>query len=354
MTAPANHTLTLRRPDDMHLHVRDGAIMQTVVQDTARHCARAIIMPNLTPPVTTVEQAEQYKQRIEKAAGSGFEALMALYLTDDTDPQQIRDAKASDAVHGVKLYPAGATTNSDSGVTALHKVASVLEVMEEEGVPLLIHGEVTDADIDIFDREKRFIDTHMLWLSNKFPKLRMVFEHITTADAVEYVTDAPAHVVATITAHHMMFDRNDMLVGGIRPHYYCLPILKRGSHRAALVEAALSGTDSFFAGTDSAPHLQGRKESACGCAGCYTALIALSLYAQAFDEAGGLHNAHIARIFSRFMSEAGAAFYGLPRNEGTVTLEKADYIVPDRVSTAEGDIIPFLAGQHLPWRVHDV
>lgn len=303
-------SVTLARPDDWHLHVRDGEMLAAVLPDTARQFGRAIIMPNLKPPVTTTAMAQAYRERIVAAipAGAKFEPLMTLYLTDNTPPDEIRRARESGFVHGVKLYPAGATTNSDAGVTDIMKCAKTLEVMQETGMPLLVHGEVTDSSIDLFDREKVFIDRVMTPLRRAFPALKVVFEHITTKDAVDYIREAgvaPGLLGATITAHHLLYNRNAIFQGGIRPHYYCLPVLKRETHRVALVEAATSGNPRFFLGTDSAPHPKGLKEHACGCAGCYTALHALELYTEAFDKAGALDK------LEGFASFFGADFYGL-------------------------------------------
>lgn len=322
MNASVPASLTLARPDDWHLHVRDGAMLAAVLPHTARQFGRAIIMPNLKPPVTTTAQAQAYRERILAAvpAGMTFEPLMTLYLTDNTPADEIRRARESGCVHGVKLYPAGATTNSDAGVTdLLGKCAKTLEAMQEVGMPLLVHGEVTDPSIDLFDREKVFIDRVMEPLRRALPGLKVVFEHITTKDAADYVRDADAasgRIGATITAHHLLYNRNAMFLGGIRPHYYCLPVLKRETHRIALVEAATSGNPRFFLGTDSAPHAKGAKEAACGCAGCYTALHALELYAEAFDQAGALDK------LEGFASFFGADFYGLPRSAETVTLRR--------------------------------
>jgi len=342
--------ITLTRPDDWHLHVRDGAMLAAVLPHTARQFGRAIIMPNLRPPVTTTEQALAYRQRILAAlpAGAQFEPLMTLYLTDNTEPAEIRRARASGVVHGVKLYPAGATTNSDAGVTSLSKCAKTLEVMQELGMPLLVHGEVTDSEIDLFDREKVFIDRVMIPLRRDFPALKVVFEHITTQDAASYVRDAaaaPGTLAATITAHHLLYNRNAIFQGGIRPHYYCLPVLKRETHRLALVQAATSGSERFFLGTDSAPHAKGLKEHACGCAGCYTALHALELYAEAFDAAGALDR------LEGFASFYGADFYGLPRNAGTVTLRRENWTLPDEFLAGDQPVVPLRAGEAIGWRL---
>jgi len=340
--------ITLTTPDDWHLHVRDGDALASVLPFTARQFGRAIIMPNLTPPVTTTEQAVAYRQRILAAlpAQANFEPLMTLYLTDTTPPEEIVRAKASGQVFGVKLYPAGATTNSDSGVTDIAHCDETLAAMQSEGLPLLIHGEVTHDHIDIFDREAVFIEQVLTPLTARFPDLKIVFEHITTADAVEFVLAAGANVAATITAHHLLLNRNDLFVGGVRPHNYCLPVLKREQHREALVTAATSGNPKFFLGTDSAPHSRATKEAACGCAGSFTAPNALELYAQAFDNAG-----HIDRL------EAFAShfpdFYGLPRNPGLVTLERRAWQVPASYPYLDAElgeeIVPFMAGEQLDW-----
>ncbi|NYH97876.1 dihydroorotase [Cupriavidus plantarum] len=339
-------TLTISRPDDWHLHLRDGAALAAVLPDTARQFARAIIMPNLKPPVTTVEQARGYRERILAAlpAGMSFEPLMTLYLTDNLPPEEIKAARASGFVHAVKLYPAGATTNSDAGVTDIRRCAKTLEAMEREGLPLLVHGEVTDGDIDLFDREAVFIERVMKPLRRDFPGLKVVFEHITTKDAAEYVRDAEGPIGATITAHHLLYNRNAIFIGGIRPHYYCLPVLKRELHREALVKAATSGSERFFLGTDSAPHARGLKEHACGCAGCYTALHAMELYAEAFDNAGALDK------LEAFASFNGPAFYGLPRNTGTLTLAREDWELPTEVPYGETTLVPLRAGETMRWK----
>ncbi|WP_431821447.1 dihydroorotase [Burkholderia sp. F1] len=343
-------TLTLARPDDWHLHVRDGEMLAAVLPHTARQFGRAIIMPNLKPPVTTTAQAQAYRERILAAvpAGVTFEPLMTLYLTDNTPPDEIRRARESGFVHGVKLYPAGATTNSDHGVTDLAKCAKTLEAMQEAGMPLLVHGEVTDASIDLFDREKVFIDRVMTPLRRDFPGLKVVFEHITTKDAADYVRDAdaaPGLIGATITAHHLLYNRNAIFVGGIRPHYYCLPVLKRETHRVALVEAATSGNPRFFLGTDSAPHARNAKEAACGCAGCYTALHALELYAEAFDNAGALDK------LEGFASFYGADFYGLPRATETVTLRREPWELPLEILAGDTPVVPLRAGESIGWKL---
>jgi dihydroorotase len=343
-------SISLARPDDWHLHVRDGAMLAAVLPHTARQFGRAIIMPNLRPPVTTTDQARAYRERILAAlpAGAKFEPLMTLYLTDNTAPDEIRRARASGFVHGVKLYPAGATTNSDAGVSNLAKCAKTLEAMQETGMPLLVHGEVTDPSIDLFDREKEFIDRVMTPLRRDFPALKVVFEHITTKDAADYVRDAdaaPQLLGATITPHHLLYNRNAIFQGGIRPHYYCLPVLKREKHRVALVEAATSGNPRFFLGTDSAPHPKGLKEHACGCAGCYTALHALELYAEAFDNAGALDR------LEGFASFFGADFYGLPRSDERVTLRREQWTLPTEVTAGDTPVVPLRAGETINWRL---
>jgi dihydroorotase len=351
-TSTSPNSLTIARPDDWHLHVRDGATLAAVLPHTARQFGRAIIMPNLKPPVTTTEMAAAYRERILAAlpkdgAAARFEPLMTLYLTDNTPPDEIRRAKDSGFVHGVKLYPAGATTNSDAGVTDLGKCAKTLEAMQETGMPLLVHGEVTDGDIDVFDREKVFIDRVMTPLRRDFPALKVVFEHITTKDAADYVREAEGPIGATITAHHLLYNRNIMLVGGMRPHYYCLPVLKRETHRVALVEAATSGNPRYFLGTDSAPHPKGLKEHACGCAGCYTALHALELYAETFDKAGALDK------LEGFASFHGADFYGLPRSAEKVTLERGSWTLPAEFTAGDATIVPLRGGESIGWRFAD-
>ena len=338
-------SLTITRPDDWHLHLRDGAALKAVLPDTARQFARAIVMPNLRPPVTTTELAIAYRQRILDALPKGvsFEPLMTLYLTDNTSAEEIAKAKASGIVHGVKLYPAGATTNSDSGVTNLGHCAKALEAMEKLGVPLLAHAEVTDADVDVFDREKVFIDRHMLPLVKRYPNLKIVFEHITTQQAADFVMSASINVAATITAHHLLMNRNDMFKGGINPHHYCLPILKREEHRLALVKAATSGNVKFFLGTDSAPHAKNTKEAACGCAGMYTAHAAIELYAEAFEAANSLDK------LEAFASFNGADFYGLPRNKAKITLENTSWIVPNELTLGDETLVPLRAGQAIKW-----
>jgi dihydroorotase len=340
-------TLTLTRPDDWHLHLRDGATLRDVLPDTARQFARAIVMPNLRPPVTTAAMAVEYRARIMTAlpAGLTFEPLMTLYLTDNTAPEEIAKAKASGFVNGVKLYPAGATTNSDSGVTSLDKCSAALAAMEKHGLPLLVHAEVTDADVDVFDREKVFIDRHMIPLTRDFPGLKVVFEHITTRDAAQFVAEASGNIGATITAHHLLMNRNALFTGGIRPHHYCLPVLKREEHRQALVAAAISGNPKFFLGTDSAPHARSAKEAACGCAGMYTAHAAVELYAEAFEAAGALDK------LEAFASFHGADFYGLPRNTEQITLKRDAWAVPETLPFGDDVLVPFRAGQSIAWKL---
>jgi len=340
-------TFTLTRPDDWHLHLRDGDQMAAVLPDTARQFARAIVMPNLRPPVTTTAQAAAYRERILKALPPGmrFEPLMTLYLTDNTNADEIRRAKDSGIIHAVKLYPAGATTNSDAGVTDLRKTYAALEEMQRCGMPLLVHGEVTSADIDIFDREAVFIDKIMQPLLRDLPGLRVVFEHITTKDAAQFVTSTPDTIAATLTPQHLLYNRNAMLVGGIRPHFYCLPILKRETHREALVKAATSGSKKFFLGTDSAPHAQHTKENACGCAGCYSAHNALELYAEAFEAAGALGK------LEAFASFYGADYYGLPRNTDKITLRKEAWQVSASVGFGEHRLVPLRAGETMAWKL---
>ncbi len=339
--------LTITRPDDWHLHLRDGDALRAVLPDTARRFGRAIIMPNLRPPVTTTAMAAAYRERIIAAlpAGAVFEPLMTLYLTDNTTANEIATAKASGFVHGVKLYPAGATTNSDSGVSSLAKCAAALAEMEKQRLPLLVHAEVTDADVDVFDREQVFIERIMIPLVRDFPALRIVFEHITTRNAADFVAGAPAHIGATITAHHLLMNRNAMFAGGIRPHHYCLPVLKREIHRRALVAAAISGSPKFFLGTDSAPHARSAKETACGCAGMYTAHAAIELYAEAFDQVGALDR------LEAFASFHGADFYGLPRNSEKITLARASWDVPESLPFGNDVLVPLRAGQRVGWRL---
>ena len=339
--------LKLRRPDDWHLHLRDGAALAAVVRDSARRFARAIVMPNLKPAVRTTAQALDYRERILSALPDDveFEPLMTLYLTDDTPPEEIARAKLSGRVHGVKLYPAGATTNSQEGVTRLSRCFHALEKMEELGLPLLVHGETTDPAIDVFDREQVFIEDVLGPMLERFPRLRVVLEHITTREAAQYVEVTGPNVAATITAHHLLMNRNALFLGGIRPHHYCLPVLKRETHREALVEAAISGNPKFFLGTDSAPHARPTKEAACGCAGIYTAHAALELYAAAFEEAGALDK------LEGFASVFGAQFYGLPLNEGTITLERTEWRVPERMAFGTDELVPLRAGETIPWKL---
>jgi dihydroorotase len=346
-------TLTITRPDDWHLHLRDGAALAAVLPDTVRRFGRAIVMPNLRPPVTTVDQAAAYRECILGAvphAGHSipprltFEPLMVLYLTDNTPPSEIEKAKASGFVHAVKFYPAGATTNSDAGVTDLARCRATLAKMEALGVPLLVHGEVTDAAVDIFDREAVFIERVLAPLLKDFPALKLVLEHVTTKDGVDFVLGSGPNVAATITAHHLLLNRNAIFQGGIRPHHYCLPVLKRERHRQALVAAAISGNQKFFLGTDSAPHGKSTKEAACGCAGCYTAHAGIELYAEAFEAAGALDK------LEGFASHFGADFYGLPRNRERVTLVKEDWAVPATLPYLDGDVlVPLRAGERVTW-----
>ncbi len=338
--------LTITRPDDWHLHVRDGAALNTVVPHTAAEFGRAIIMPNLKPPVTTAAQALAYKQRILAAVPQGmkFEPLMTLYLTDNLPADEIARAKDAGVV-AAKLYPAGATTNSDAGVTDLRKTYKTLEAMQKAGMLLLVHGEVTSSDIDLFDREAVFIDTQLIPLRRDFPELKIVFEHITTREAAQYVAQSDAFTAATITAHHLLYNRNAIFTGGIRPHFYCLPVLKREVHRQALVQAATSGSPKFFLGTDSAPHPAHLKEHATGCAGCYTAHAAMPLYAEAFDNAGALGQ------LEGFASFHGADFYGLPRNSGTLTLRRENWTPPESFAFGDAELKPLRSGESLSWRV---
>jgi dihydroorotase len=345
-------TLTLARPDDWHLHLRDGAAMQAVLPDTARRFGRAIVMPNLKPPVTTVAQAAAYRARILAALqgveneGMKFEPLMTLYLTDNTPADEIYRAQDSGFIHAVKYYPAGATTNSDSGVTDLARAYPAIAALEAVGMPLLLHGEVVDTAIDIFDREAVFIERQLRRLLETFPALKVVLEHVTTKDGVDFVAAAGPHVAGTLTAHHLLYNRNALFVGGIRPHYYCLPVLKRELHRQALVTAATSGNPKFFLGTDSAPHAKGAKEAACGCAGCYTAHAAIELYAEVFDAAGALDK------LEAFASFHGADFYGLPRNRDTISLRRAAWTVPAALPYSDGEsLIPLRAGESIAWQL---
>jgi dihydroorotase len=339
-------SITITRPDDWHLHVRDGDALNTVVPHTAAQFGRAIIMPNLRPPVTTAAQALAYKSRIQAAVPQGvtFEPLMTLYLTDNLPADEINRAKDAGVV-AAKLYPAGATTNSDAGVTDLRKTYKTLEAMQRAGMLLLVHGEVTSPDIDLFDREAVFIDTQLIPLRRDFPELKIVFEHITTKEAAQYVRDSNKFTAATITAHHLLYNRNAIFTGGIRPHYYCLPVLKRETHRLALVDAATSGSTKFFLGTDSAPHPANLKEHASGCAGCYTAHAAIEMYAEAFDAAGALDK------LEAFSSFNGANFYSLPRNQGTITLKKESWTPPESFTFGEAALKPLRSGEALPWRM---
>lgn len=339
------NTLTLTRPDDFHLHVRDGGHMRTVLSDTTRRFARAIVMPNLKPPVVTTQMALAYHERILAALPQGmrFEPLMTLYLTDNTPPSEIIEAKRSGIIYGLKYYPAGATTNSAAGVTDIVRCYETLEVMEQADMPLLVHGEVTDPEVDVFDREKVFLERVLTPLIRRFPQLRVVFEHVTTREAVEFVISTPKTVAATITAHHLLISRNALFQGGIRPHHYCLPILKRETHRQKLIEAATSGNPKFFLGTDSAPHAQSAKENACGCAGIYTAHAAIELYAEAFEQAGALEK------LEAFASFHGADFYRLPRNQDTITLKKENWSVPAQLEFGDERMIPFRTGENVTW-----
>jgi dihydroorotase len=342
-------SITITRPDDWHLHVRDGEQLHAVLPHTAKQFARAIIMPNLKPPVITTDMALAYRARIlaalPAALRTGFEPLMTLYLTDNTAPSEIARAKESGVIQGVKLYPAGATTNSDAGVTDIAKCYATLAAMEQNDLPLLVHGEVTDPDVDVFDREKIFIDRILAPLTRRFPNLRIVFEHVTTRDAVMFVKESSRHIAATITAHHLLLNRNAIFQGGIRPHHYCLPVLKREIHRQALLEAATNGSAKFFLGTDSAPHSQTSKENACGCAGIFTAHAAIELYATAFEQAGVLDK------LEAFASFNGADFYQLPRNQGSITLKKENWIVPEQFELAGEKLVPLYAGTGLIWKM---
>ncbi len=346
-------SVTITRPDDWHLHLRDGDALTTVVPHTAAQFGRAVIMPNLKPPITTVRQAQDYARRIRAARpeGSAFEPLMTLYLTDNLDPQEIRRAKDTHGSGGdgqvvaVKLYPAGATTNSAAGITDMHKTYKVLEVMQREGLLLLVHGEVTSPTIDLFDREAVFIDSQLIPLRRDFPELKIVLEHITTTQAAQYIRDAGPLMAATITAHHLLYNRNAIFAGGIRPHYYCLPVLKRETHRLALVQAATSDNPRFFLGTDSAPHPAHLKEHATGCAGCYTAFAALEMYAEVFDAANALDQ------LEAFASFNGADFYGLPRNQGGVTLRRESWLAPRSFAFGDAELTPLRAGETLAWKI---
>jgi len=339
--------LTIRQPDDWHLHVRTGSILKTVIGHTAKQFGRAIIMPNLKPPVTTVAQALLYRQEILAALPreSKFQPLMTLYLTASTSVEEIKKVADAEHVRAFKLYPAGATTNSDAGVADIEAAYPLFAAMEQYGVPLLLHGEVTDAEYDIFDREKLFIDNKLSKLTRQFPALRIVLEHLTTQEAVQFVEAASENIAATITPQHLLYNRNAILAGGIRPHFYCLPILKREHHRQALIKAATSGNPKFFLGTDSAPHLTGLKENSCGCAGCYSAHAALELYAEAFEQVGALDK------LEGFASFYGADFYGLPRNCASVTLEKQAWSVPEAYANTDDTITPLRAGESLAWRL---
>lgn len=339
--------LTITRPDDWHLHLRDGNVLSETVAATARSFGRAIIMPNLVPPVTEAGQAKQYKARILENVPehTAFQPLMTLYLTDKTNRATILNALQQGDIAALKLYPAGVTTNSDAGVTKLENIYEALETMAECGLPLLVHGEVTDADIDIFDREKTFIDRHLVQLTERFPTLKIIMEHITTADAAQFICGGGDNLGATITAHHLLYNRNHMLVGGIKPHYYCLPILKRNRHQQALLDVAVSGNRRFFLGTDSAPHAIGAKESSCGCAGCYTAPAAIELYAEAFEMMGALDK------LEAFASFHGPDFYGLPRNQDTITLVKEEWTMPESIAFGDNRVHPLRAGETLAWRL---
>jgi dihydroorotase len=337
----ALQTLTIRRPDDWHVHLRDGEMLAAVAPHTARQFARAIVMPNLDPPVTSVEAAQTYRQRIVAAAGEGFTPLMTCYLTDSADPDEIARGHEAGAWVAAKLYPAGATTNSASGVTDIRNIHGALERMQAIGMPLLVHGEVTDPEVDVFDREAVFIDRVLEPLTRDFPGLKIVFEHVTTADAAGFVLGAGPNIAATVTPHHLIINRNALFAGGLRPHAYCLPLAKREKHRLAIRKAATSGSPKFFLGTDSAPHARGAKESACGCAGIFNAAFALESYAAVFDEEGALDR------FEGFASEHGPRFYGLPLNDGTVTLERGETVVPHDVA----GLVPFQAGETLGWRL---
>jgi dihydroorotase len=338
--------IAITRPDDWHVHLRDGDALRAVVPHTAAQFARAIVMPNLRPPVTTAAQAAAYRERISAAVpkGASFQPLMTLYLTDNLPPPEIEAAKREGVV-AVKLYPAGATTNSDAGVTDIRKTYKTLEAMQREGMVLLVHGEVTSPEVDLFDREAAFIDTQLIPLRHDFPELKIVVEHITTREAAQYVHAADRFTAATITAHHLLYNRNALFTGGIRPHYYCLPVLKREAHRVALVEAATCGSSKFFLGTDSAPHAAHLKEHASGCAGCYTAHAAIELYAEAFDNAGALDR------LEAFASFHGADFYGLPRNDGTITLRREGWTCPESYPFGEAQLKPLRAAEQLAWRI---
>ncbi|MCH9781640.1 dihydroorotase [Methylophilaceae bacterium] len=336
--------IRILKPDDMHLHVRDGAIMANVIQDTARQFARAIIMPNLSDPIINAFKAEQYYRAI-KATSTDLEPLMTLYFTDQLTMIELDKVKHSPHIHGVKLYPAGVTTNSESGIDSINDCFPIFEMMEKKGIPLLLHGEVNDPSVDIFDREKVFIDKYLTNICKEFPSLRIVFEHISTKEAVDFVSNSNQLVSATITPQHILLNRNDLLVGGIKPHNYCLPIVKRSSHQKAVLNAAISGNPKFFLGTDSAPHFRSQKESACGCAGIYSARTALEFYAQIFDENNALDK------LENFASKFGADFYGLPQNKGFITLTKKEYKVPSSILIENQELIPFYAGETLKWQL---
>jgi dihydroorotase len=340
-------SISLIQPDDWHLHLRDAAALSAVLPHSAQRFARAVVMPNLKPPVTTVEEAARYRDRIVHALPRGmrFEPLMTLYLTDRTTPEEIASAKASGFVHAVKYYPAGATTNSDSGVTALERAFPALEAMQRHDLPLLVHGEVTTEGVDLFDRERVFVETLLAAITTRFPGLRVVLEHATTREAVQFVAAAGPRVAATLTAHHLLYNRNSIFQGGIRPHYYCLPVLKREEHRRALVDAATSGSPKFFLGTDSAPHPRGLKEHACGCAGIYTSHAAIELYAEVFEAAGALER------LEGFASFHGADFYRLPRNTGRITLEKKAWQVPAQYPFGDDSVVPLRAGENVAWQL---
>ncbi len=342
--------LQITRPDDFHLHLRDGKVLKETVAASARDFGRAIVMPNLRPPVTTAQQAAEYKARIieQIPAGSAFQPLMTLYLTDNTTAAIVSEAKAMGDVYALKLYPAGATTNSDSGVTSLEKIFPALEAMIDHNLPLLVHGEVTENHIDIFDREKVFIDRHLLPLVDRYPELKVVMEHITTKEAAQFVAGASDKIAATITPQHLLYNRNHMLVGGIKPHFYCLPILKRNIHQEALLQAATSGSPKFFLGTDSAPHAKGAKESSCGCAGCFSAFGAMAFYAEAFESMNALDR------LEGFSSHYGADFYGLPRNTDTITLVRQTVDVPASLPLGDEEVVPLKAGEQLHWMVENV
>ncbi|WON74986.1 dihydroorotase [Nitrosospira sp. Is2] len=342
-------TLTITRPDDFHLHLRDGPQLRAVLPDSARRFARAIVMPNLKPPLVTTEMAVAYRARILDALPQGlhFTPLMTLYLTDNTPPSEIIHARKSGAIHGLKFYPAGSTTNSDAGVTDIAKCYRTLATMEETGMPLLVHGEVTDPEVDVFDKEKIFLDRVLIPITRRFPNLRIVFEHITTGEAVEFVRGASVNVAATITVHHLLLNRNALFQNGINPHHYCLPVLKRETHREKLVEAATSGNPKFFLGTDSAPHPRSAKETGCGCAGIYSAHAAIELYAEVFEQAGSLNQ------LEAFASFHGAAFYGLPRNEGSISLKKEKWNVPTHLEFGGDALIPLRAGNSVTWKLLD-